>query len=289
VQSQTISVDRNMKRNNVPCIAFVNKLDRTGANPYKVKDQLIEKLGHNAVLTQLPIGLEDKFEGIIDLIEMKAIYYDGVKGTELRIEEIPESKADEAYDLREVLIEKASMFYDELVEEFLDGEVKIESLKIGIRNGVLCRGLTPVFVGSAYKNRGIQTLLDAVISFLPAPEDRENFAFDLSPDSNSYQRSSKNTSEAVVKLTSDSNMPTVALAFKLDNGVYGQLTYVRIYQGKIKKGHDLYNSTAMKRFKVGRLIRMHADSMEDIEEGLAGDIIALFGVDCSLGDTFVSG
>ena len=276
VQSQTISVERNMKRNNVPFIAFINKLDRVGANPYKVKDQLIEKLGHNAALAQLPIGLEDKLEGIIDLVEMKAIYYDGAKGTELRIEEIPTDKLDEAYALREELIEKASMFCDELMEEFLEGEIKTETLHRGIRNGVISRGLTPVFMGTAFKNKGIQTLLDAIVNYLPAPEDRENFAFDL------------DEKESLVKLESDSSKSTVAMAFKLDNGVYGQLTYVRIYQGKIKKGMELYNTTAKKKFKIGRLIRMHADSMEDIEEGLSGDIVALFGVDCALGDTFVS-
>jgi elongation factor G len=162
------------------------------------------------------------------------------------------------------------------MEEFLNGEASVEMIHKGIRTGVISRGLTPVFVGTAYKNKGIQTLLDAVVNYLPAPEDRENFAFDL------------DRKEEKVLLSSDSEKSTVAMAFKLDDGMYGQLTYVRIYQGKIKKGMDLYNVTAQKKFRAGRLIRMHANATQDIEEGLSGDIIALFGIDCSIGDTFVS-
>lgn len=277
VQSQSITVDRQMKRYGVPCIAFVNKCDRVGANPYKVKDQLVEKLGRNAVMAQLPIGLEDKFEGLIDLIEMKAIYFDGPSGTELRIAEIPASMMDEAQERREELIDKASMFSDTLMEAFLEGHVETEMLVEAVRNGVLSRELTPVFIGSAYKNKGVQSLLDAVVAYLPNPEDRVNVAYDL------------DNHEKEVTLSSDSEKDTVAMAFKLDNQVYGQLTYVRIYQGKIRKGMDLYNVTQKKRFKIGRLIRMHANSMEDIEEAYAGDIIALFGIECSLGDTFISG
>lgn len=277
VQSQSITVDRQMKRYGVPCIAFVNKLDRTGANPLKVRDQLIEKLGHNAVMAQIPIGLEEKFEGIIDLVEMTARFFDGPNGAELRMGEIPANMLEEALTRRDELIDKASMYSDELMEAYLEGDVSSELLHKGIRNGVLCRGITPVFVGSAYKNKGVQALLDAVLNYLPSPEDRDNFAYDL------------DNKEQEVKLASDVSKDTVAMAFKLDNQVYGQLTYVRIYQGKIKKGMDLYNVTSKKKFKVGRLIRMHANSMEDLEEGLAGDIVALFGVDCALGDTFVSG
>ncbi len=277
VQSQSITVDRQMKRYGVPCIAFVNKCDRVGANPYKVKDQLIEKLGRNAVLVQLPIGLEEKFEGMIDLVEMKANYFEGSSGTEIRVEEIPAHLLEEANERREELIDKASMYSDELMEAFLEGAVTNEMLSSAIRAGVLSRELTPVFIGSAYKNKGVQALLDAVVSYLPSPIDRDNVAYDL------------NNHEKEVPLSSDPDKDTVAMAFKLDNQVYGQLTYVRIYQGKIKKGLDLFNVTQKKRFKVGRLIRMHANSMEDIEEASAGDIIALFGVECSLGDTFVSG
>ncbi len=277
VQSQSLTVDRQMKRYGVPCIAFVNKLDRVGANPYKVKDQLIEKLGRNAVLVQMPIGLEDKLEGLIDLIEMRAIYYDGPTGSDIRYEEIPEYLLEEAKALHEELIDKATMFSEKLTEAYFDGNVTTDLIKDAIRKGVLSLGLTPVFMGTAFKNKGVQTLLDAVISFLPCPTDRKNVARDF------------NDHEKEVEIVSDHNLDTVAMAFKLDNQIYGQLTYVRIYQGKIKKGLSLYNTNKKDKFKVGRLIRMHASSMEDIDEAYAGDIVALFGVDCSLGDTFVSG
>ncbi|HPK40811.1 MAG TPA: elongation factor G, partial [Candidatus Cloacimonadota bacterium] len=277
VQSQSITVDRQMKRYGVPNIAFVNKLDRVGANPFKVKDQLIEKLSRNAVLAQMPIGLEDKFEGIVDLIEMKAFYFDGHAGTEIRTEAIPSAMLEEAKKLREELIDKASMFSDELTEAFLEGNVTNKLLKEAIRKGVLSTELTPVFMGSAFKNKGIQLLLDYVLDFLPAPTDRTNMAYDL------------NNKEKEIELSSSFDKEAVAMVFKLENQIYGQLTYVRIYQGKIKKGDDLYNVSQNKRFKIGRLIRMHANSMSDIEEAYAGDIVALFGIDCALGDTFVSG
>ncbi|MCB5250135.1 MAG: elongation factor G [Candidatus Cloacimonadales bacterium] len=277
VQSQSITVDRQMKRYGVPSIAFVNKLDRIGANPYKVKDQLIEKLDRNAVMAQIPIGLEDKFEGIVDLIEMKAIYFEGENGTKIRLAEIPEHLIDEARNLREELVDKASSFSDELMEAYLDGKVTNQQLKNAIRKGVLLTELTPVFMGSAFKFKGVQTLLDYILEFLPSPIDRKNVAYDLL------------NKEAEVELSSSTEKETVAMAFKLENQIYGQLTYVRIYQGKIKKGDDLFNVTQNKRVKIGRLIRMHANSMEDIEEAYAGDIIALFGIDCALGDSFVSG
>ncbi|MCL1827417.1 MAG: EF-Tu/IF-2/RF-3 family GTPase, partial [Candidatus Cloacimonetes bacterium] len=152
------------------------------------------------------------------------------------------------------------------------------------RAGVIERKLTPVFLGSAYKNKGIQALLDAVVEYLPAPNDRENYAFDVSSATPHHA-----AEPPKIKLVSDPKKEVVAMAFKIDNQVYGQLTYIRIYQGTIRKGMDLVNVSTGKKIKVGRLIRMHANSMEDISEGLAGDIVALYGVDCSLGDTFVSG
>jgi len=277
VQSQTLTVDRQMKRYNVPCIAFVNKLDRVGANPYKVKDQLQEKLGHNSALMQLPIGLEDKFSGIIDLVEMKAIYFDESDKRQLRIEEIPKDMLEQSQKAREDLIEHASMFCDELLIEYTEGEVTTTNLKKGIRNGVLCRELTPVFIGSAYKNKGVQALLDAVVDYLPAPNDRINHAYDL--DKNNE----------MITISNDPQKDVIAFVFKLDNQIYGQLSYVRIYQGSLKKGMELHNATSNKYFKVGRLIKMHADSMEDLTEAHCGDIVALYGVDCALGDTFTSG
>jgi elongation factor G len=278
VQSQSITVDRQLKRYHVPRIAFVNKCDRTGANPFKVKNQLREKLGLNAVLIQVPIGLEDKLEGVVDLIAMKAVYFDGDQGTEVRSAEIPAYLKADAEKYREELVDAVSMFSDELAELYLGGEiVPDELIHEAIRKGTLAEQFVPVMVGSAYKNKGIQCLLDAVNRYLPNPTEVKNYALDL--DQSEEQR----------ELVADGKNPTVALGFKLEDGQYGQLTYVRIYQGSLKKGDELTNTRARKRFKVGRLVRMHSDSMEDINEGVPGDIVALFGIDCASGDTFCGG
>ncbi|MDR2393347.1 MAG: elongation factor G [Treponema sp.] len=275
VQSQSITVDRQLKRYHVPRIAFINKCDRTGANPFKVRSQLREKLGLNAVMIQMPIGLEDQLEGVVDLITMQAVYFDGDQGNELRYEDIPSSLLSEATTYREELLEAASMFSDELAEQYLaGGTVSEELLRSSIRKGTLSEAFVPVMIGSAYKNKGIQTLLDGVKDYLPNPTEVKNYALDL--DKN----------EERLELSADEKMPTVALGFKLEDGQYGQLTYVRIYQGSLKKGEELTNTRSRKRFKVGRLVRMHADSMEDITEGAPGDIVALFGIDCASGDTF---
>ncbi|MDR3193647.1 MAG: GTP-binding protein, partial [Treponema sp.] len=272
VQSQSITVDRQLKRYHVPRIAFINKCDRTGANPFKVKIQLREKLGLNAVMIQIPIGLEDKLEGLVDLISMKALYFDGSQGTELRYAEIPPHLKADTEKYREELVDAVSMFSDELAELYLSGEpIPEELLHAAIRKGTLAEQFVPVMVGSAYKNKGIQPLLDAVNRYLPNPGEVKNFALDL--DKNEERR----------ELTADEKSPTVALGFKLEDGQYGQLTYVRIYQGSLKKGEELINTRARKKFKVGRLVRMHSDSMEDINEGSPGDIVALFGVDCASG------
>ena len=275
VQSQSITVDRQLNRYSVPFLAFINKADRTGASPLKVREQLREKLGHNAVMVQLPIGLEDDFEGVVDLITMKAIYFDGDNGEQIRIEEIPAGMVADAEKYREELIDAVSMFSDELAEAFFEGEVTEDQIHDAVRTGVLKREFTPVFVGSAYKNKGVQTLLDAVIRYLPAPREVTNTALDLDRD------------EAPFELSSDNDAKTVALAFKLEDTNYGQLTYIRIYQGTARKGGELFNTRSKKRFKVGRLIRMHSNHMEDITEASAGDIVALFGIDCASGDTFV--
>ncbi|MDD7416759.1 MAG: elongation factor G, partial [Spirochaetales bacterium] len=276
VQSQSITVDRQLKRYHVPRIAFVNKCDRTGANPFKVRMQLREKLGLNAYMMEIPIGLEDKLEGVVDLVSMKAIYFEGDSGTELRYAEIPAHLVDEANKYREELLDAASMFSDELMEAMLEGEPSEDMINAAIRKGTLAEQFVPVFLGSAYKNKGIQPLLDGVVKFLPTPTEVENTALDL--DNN----------EAPVTLSSNENDPCVALGFKLEDGQYGQLTYVRVYQGTLKKGEELYNTRARKKFKVGRLVRMNSASMEDINEGCPGDIVALFGVDCASGDTFCS-
>ena len=277
VQSQSITVDRQLKRYHVPRIAFVNKCDRTGANPLKVRMQLREKLGLNAYMMQLPIGLEDKLEGVIDLVTMKALYFEGDSGTELRVAEIPAHLLDDAKKYREEMIDAASMFSDELAEAYLEGAETEEMIRAAVRAGTLKEAFVPVFLGSAYKNKGIQPLLDAVTYYLPNPTEITNKALDL--DKN----------EEPVVLSTNPDDPVVSLGFKLEDGKYGQLTYVRIYQGTLKKGGELYNTRSRKKFKVGRLVRMNSAEMEDISEGGPGDIVALFGIECASGDTFCGG
>ena len=260
VQSQSITVDRQLKRYHVPRIAFVNKCDRTGANPFKVRMQLREKLGLNAYMMQIPIGLEDKLEGVVDLITMKAMYFEGENGTQIRMAEIPQH-----------------LLADELAEAFLEGTETEDMIRDAVRKGTLAEQFVPVFLGSAYKNKGIQPLLDAVGYYLPDPTEIENTALNI--DEN----------EKPVVLGTDENAPVVALGFKLEDGKYGQLTYVRVYQGTLKKGEELFNTRSKKKFKVGRLVRMNSATMEDINEGGPGDIVALFGIDCASGDTFCGG
>ncbi len=275
VQSQSITVDQQMKRYKVPSIAFINKCDRSGANPERVIEQLREKLGHNAVAMQIPIGLEVDFAGVVDLVAMKAVYFDGDNGEIVRVEEIPEQLLAEAEVKREELIDAASMFSDELTEAILEEqEILAEMIYKAVHDGALTREITPVFLGSAYKNKGIQPLLDAVNTILPSPVEVKNEALDLD-----------NNEESVV-LSSDDTDPAVSLAFKLEDGSYGQLTYLRVYQGKLAKGDTVINARTGKKVKIGRLVRMHASQMEDIEVLSAGYIGALFGVDCASGDTF---
>jgi elongation factor G len=275
VQSQSYTVDRQLKRYRVPNLAFINKCDRIGANPYKVKDQLVEELGRNAVLMQIPIGLETKHEGVVDLIQKKALYFDGPSGEIVRVEDIPSDLQDEAESKREEMLEAVSMFSEELMEAIFEDRVTEELIFDAVRRGTVSNSLTPVFMGSAYRNKGVQPLLDAVVKYLPDPSEVVNFATDL------------DHGEKEVTLLPDPDADSVVLAFKLEEGQYGQLTYIRIYQGTLKKGDVLTNTRSQRDLKVGRLIRMHADSMEDIDEAGAGDIVALFGIDCASGDTLV--
>ncbi len=277
VQSQSITVDRQMNRYKVPRIAFINKCDREGANPYRVVDQLRQRLNHNPVLMQIPIGLEKTFSGVIDLVSMKAFSFGGLFGEEVKIGEVPAYLQDEAVARREELLEAAAMFSDELMEAVFEDRVSEALIYEAVRRGTLLRQLTPVFIGSAYKNIGVQPLLDAVTDYLPSPAEVENTALDMDQQ------------EKEIALSSAPNDPLVSLAFKLEVTPYGQLTYLRIYQGSIEKGHDLVNTRTRKRIRAGRLVRMHADEMEDIPEAGAGDIVALFGVDCFSGDTFTDG
>jgi elongation factor G len=277
VQSQSITVDQQMKRYSVPFIAFVNKCDRSGSNPDRVINQLREKLGHNPIAMQIPIGLEANLEGVVDLVSMKALYFDDPNGENIRQEDISADLLPTAQEKREKLIDVAAMFSDELMEAALEEEeIPAELLINAVRKATLAREMTPVFMGSAYKNKGVQPLLDAVTRYLPCPSDVNNQALDMEDG------------EKPVSLSSDPNKPIVALAFKLEDGQYGQLSYLRVYQGTLSKGDTVINVRTGRKIKVGRLVRMHADQMEDIQTIPAGYIGALFGVDCASGDTFVS-
>ncbi len=278
VQSQSLTVDRQMRRYNVPRLAFINKCDRTGANPLRVRDQLREKLGHNPVLLQLPIGLEDKFEGIVDLIRMCALHFKGDNGEQVVEGEIPAALREQAAAAREEMLDAVSMFSDDLTAAMLEDTVTEEHIRTAIRQGTLARKLTPVLIGSAYKNKGVQPLLDGVVHYLPDPTEVTNEAIELDKDAG-----------AKVVLQADFTKPSVALAFKLEDGRYGQLTYLRVYQGALRRDDTIVNARTGKKHKVGRLVRMHADEMEEIEDAGAGDIVAMFGIDCNSGDTFTDG
>ena len=276
VQSQSITVNRQMTRYKVPRAVFVNKCDRTGANPYRVTQQLRDKLDLNAVLMQIPIGLEADLQGLVDLVSMKAVYFEGDNGEIIREAEIPAELQDEAEAKREELLDAASMYSEELMEAILEGTPTEEMIRDAVRVGTLALEMVPVFMGSAYKNKGVQLMLDAVNHYLPAPGDIENTALDLNND------------EQEMLLATSVDAPLVSLAFKLEDGRYGQLTYIRIYQGTMRKGDTIINSRDGKKVKIGRLVRMHSDEMEEIEEASSGDIVALFGIDCASGDTFTS-
>src|SRR5687767_7244657 len=277
VQSQSYTVDRQMRRYKVPRIAFVNKLDRTGANPFRVRDQLRDKLKLHPVMIQIPIGLEDKLEGVIDLIEMQAFTFFGDNGETIERGPIPPEYSEQAQKARDEMLDQLSMVNDTLTEAMLEEKVTPEVIRKSLRESTIALKCTPVMLGSALGNKGVQLLLDGVCSFLPEPRDVENVALDLSKE------------EAPVILSSDPKAPLVMLAFKLEDGRYGQLTYVRVYQGAVAKDDFIVNSRNGKKVKVGRLVRMHSDDKEDITEAGAGDICAIFGVDCNSGDTFTDG
>jgi len=278
VQSQSITVDRQMKRYNVPRLAFVNKIDRSGSNPDRVAEQLREKLHHRPVVMTFPMGLEDRFAGVVDLLQMKAVFFDGDNGENIRREDIPAEYMEEAKKRRHAMVEALSDFDDTIAEKFLmEEEVTAEELIPVIRRETINLKITPLYCGSAMKNKGVQVLLDAVGMFLPAPKDVKNEGLDQSQN------------EAKIELIPERTKPFVGLAFKLEDGRFGQLTYMRIYQGGVKKGDTLTNMSNGKRVKVPRLVRMHADEMHDIEEVGPGQIVAMFGIDCASGDTFTDG
>ncbi|OJD25665.1 elongation factor G, mitochondrial [Blastomyces percursus] len=279
VQSQTMTVDRQMRRYNVPRISFVNKMDRMGANPFRTIEQINQKLKIAAAAVQVPIGAEDEFEGVVDLIRMKAIYNEGAKG-EIVVEkdEIPEKVKTIAEERRRVLIETLADVDDEIAELFLDEkEPTQEQIKAAIRRSTIALKFTPVFMGSALADKSIQPMLDGVCDYLPNPSEIENLALDQKRE------------EAPVKLVSYKSLPFVGLAFKLEESNYGQLTYIRVYQGTLRKSSNVFNARNGKRIKVPRIVRMHSNEMEDVDEIPAGEICAVFGVDCASGDSFTDG
>ncbi|KAK8392049.1 hypothetical protein O3P69_017576 [Scylla paramamosain] len=281
VQSQTLTVNRQIHRYSVPCLAFINKLDRMGANPYRVLNQMRSKLHHNAAFIQLPIGLEGDTKGVVDLVEEKAIYYEGNLGTILRYDEIPQEMRVESEERRLELIEHLSNVDEHLGEMFLEEKTPTSNdLHAGIRRACLARSFTPVMMGTALKNKGVQTLLDAVLRYLPNPAEVENKAL--------VQDTAGKESKVLLHSARDRSHPFVGLAFKLEAGKYGQLTYVRVYQGGLRKGENIFNTRTNKRVKVSRLVQLHSNNMEDVNEVFAGDICALFGIDCASGDTFTT-
>ena len=274
VQSQSITVDRQMKRYKVPCLAFINKLDRAGSNPTRVIQDLREKLGHNAVAMQIPIGLEGEHDGAIDLISMKACFFDGKKGETVRRENIPEEYRSQAEEARHGMLDKLSMFSDEMMELLLEEKpISEELIHQTVHEAVIARELTPVYMGSAFKNKGVQLLLDAVNRYLPNPYQR------------TYSATDHKTKEPA-EVVPDPSKPLCAMAFKITDDSFGQLTYTRIYQGTLKKGESYLNPRLKKKQRIGRIVRMHSNDREEVNEAKAGDIVAMVGVDCASGDTY---
>ncbi|MGK5092798.1 elongation factor G [Deltaproteobacteria bacterium TL4] len=275
IQSQSITVDRQMKRYRVPRIAFVNKLDRMGANPNRGIKGLREILKLNAVPLQIPIGLEENHQGIVDLVTMKAAYFDGEKGEKVRYEAIPAELREEAEIRRAEMLEAISMFDDQMMEDLLEEkEIEEAAIHAAIKKGVQSLELCPVCMGSAFKNKGVQLLLDAVNEYLPSP-------LEAIPS----KATNVKTGEPVI-LQSDPDLPSVLMAFKLTEEQFGQLTYMRVYQGTLAKGDKITNTRTGKNIRVGRMVRMHANDRQNIESAEAGDIVAMIGVECASGDTF---
>ncbi|MCL4203734.1 MAG: elongation factor G [Pirellulaceae bacterium] len=277
VQSQSITVDRQMNRYHVPRLAFINKMDRTGADPFRVVREMREKLGDDAILLQLPIGAGEKFQGIIDLVKMKAIYFDGRDGEIIREEPIPEALEDRARDGRHQMLESLAMYSDELMELLLSEEAIPEDLIHRVtRAAVQQQDATPVFVGSAFRNKGVQLLLDAITRYLPSPLERQ------------IRAKAWDSEQASVGLEPDANKPFVGMAFKIVDDPFGQLTFMRLYQGRVEKGGTYVNQRTGRKERFSRIVRMHADKREDVDSAQAGDIVAIMGIDSASGDTYAA-
>ena len=279
VEPQSETVWKQADRYQIPRIAFINKMDRTGADYLRVVDMMNTRLLTKPVLLQIPLGIEDKFRGVIDLVSMRSIVFDeGSMGTNFELAEIPPEFKEQAESARKRLLETVCELDDNLLELYLEGDTDIptDQLYGTIRNATLGLKITPVLIGSAFKNKGIQQLLDAIVDFLPSP-------LDVPPVQG------KNSKGMVVDRDIDG--PLAALAFKVMNDPYtGNLTFLRIYSGTLLAGSGVYNSTADKKERIGRLLKMHANQREDIKEALAGDIIAAVGLKYTrTGDTLSDG
>jgi len=275
VQAQSLTVDRQMKRYKVPRLAFINKMDRTGADPESVVEQMRDKLGAEAVMMQIAIGAGETFEGVVDLTTMKAFYNDGEKGEKVRVEDIPAELAEKAQKMRQEMLEAIAMFSDEMMELLLsEEEIPEKLITETVLKGVQGLLFTPVYMGTAFKNKGVQPLLDAVTAFLPSPLDRKI--------------SAKNWEDASVEypLEPKSDLPFVGMAFKIVEDPFGQLTFMRMYQGTIKKGESYFNQRTGRKERFSRIVRMHSNKREEIDEAHAGDIIAVMGIDCASGETY---
>ena len=275
VQAQSITVWNQADKYGVPRIAYINKMDTLGADFYDAVYQLKEQLGANAVPLQLPIGKEDSFVGLVDLVNMNAIYYLDDKGERMEIREIPADMKDLADEYRTKLVEAVAETDDALLEKYFNGEdFTVEEMKRGIRKGTISLSLTPVMCGSSYKNKGIQPLLDAVVDYFPSP-------LDIPP----VKGINPETGKEDVRHTSDTE-PFAGLAFKIAKDPFGTLTFFRVYSGKIEAGSYVYNASKDKKERIGRLVRMHANSRTEEQDAYAGDIIAIVGLkDTTTGDT----
>lgn len=277
VQAQSLTVDRQMRRYEIPRLAFINKMDRTGADAYSVVEQMDNRLNANPVMMQIPMGAGETYEGCIDLIRMFALYNDGEHGEVVREEECPADYLEKAKEKRVEMLDALSMYSDEMMELLLEEkEVPLDLIYKTTRDAVLARGITPVYMGTAFKNKGVQPLLDAVTQFLPSPYDREMKALNW-----------ENPDESMI-LEPVKDKPFVGMAFKIVEDEYGQLTYTRIYQGTIKKGETYFNQRTGKKDRFSRILRMHSDKREEIDSASAGDIVAIMGIDCASGETYAS-
>ncbi|WLF76585.1 Elongation factor G, mitochondrial [Lodderomyces elongisporus] len=278
VQSQTVTVDRQMRRYNIPRVTFINKMDRMGANPWRAIEQLNSKLKLPAAAIQVPIGAEENLQGVVNIIDRVALYNEGPQGETIRKAEIPEELKDLVEEKRLLLIETLADVDEEIADIYLEGEEPtVEQIKAAIRRATIGRKFTPVLMGSALANRGVQPVLDSVVDYLPQPNEVLNTGVEVHNDG----------TETPINLVASSAAPFVGLAFKLEEGPYGQLTYIRVYQGKLKKGAYMTHIKSGKKVKVARLVRMHSNDMEDVAEVGSGEICATFGIDCASGDTFI--